>query len=269
MKIAVLMWYDGNVSEYGDIYLEINKAYCNKHNYDIIKSNRRTYKDRTPTWERFPLLLSYIEKYDYVVWIDADAFFYQSAPPLEDIINRYEKDILLSMDVDGHLVPDAINAGVFILKNTEQVVSILTKWANDDRLMHRFMNEVRAEDGWWDQDQAMIRGSLRYNIDGMQEITKVLDYMELQHFHIYEYPILKRHNILPYVFHAAGRGPIPRYYIAKSYLQEIRGNPLSPFSFDNLRDEPILNLRQRHHLPKDQDQAQDQAQDQELAQDQE
>lgn len=53
------------------------------------------------------------------------------------------------------------------------------------------MNEVRAEDGWWDQDQAMIRGSLRYNIDGMQEITKVLDYMELQHFHIYEYPILK------------------------------------------------------------------------------
>tara|TARA_Y100001973_G_C5122336_1_gene293411 strand:- start:95 stop:850 length:756 start_codon:yes stop_codon:yes gene_type:complete len=242
MKIGVFMWYDGNVAQYGDICWAINQLYCEKHGYTLTKSNKRTYKDRPPTWERFPLLLNHIENFDYVMWIDADAFFYNCAPPLEDLINHYEKDILLSMDVEAHLTPENINAGVFILKNTKQVINILSRWVNDKELADRFMSETGPEIGWWLEDQAMIRGSLRYNIDGMQEITEVLPYMELQHFNLYEYPILKKHNILPYVFHSAGKGSVTRYHIAKSYLQEIRGNPLSPFSYDNLRDKPLHRL---------------------------
>ena len=259
MKIAVLMWYNQHVAHYGDICLEINRLYCQKHGYELIRSSKRTYKDRPPTWERFPLLLKHIENYDYVVWIDADAFFYNSAPPLEEIINHYEKDILLSADVDTYLVPNSVNAGVFVLKNTKKVISLLNKWAFDEELANRFLNEKAPETQHWIEDQAMIRGCLKYNVDDMQSITKVLPYMELQHFNLHEFPILKRHNILPYVFHTAGKIPSFRYYISKSYLQEIQGNPLSPFVVDNFQDRPILDLRLHQR-----DQAQAQAQDQVL-----
>ena len=264
MKIAVLTWYDNNISEYGNIYLEINKLYCAQHDYDLIKTNRRFYKDKPATWERFPHLLNFIEKYDYVVWIDADAFFYYSAPPLEEIINRYQKDILLSADADTYLVPDSVNAGVFVLKNTKKVISLLNKWAFDEELANRFLNEKAPETQYWIEDQAMIRGCLKYNVDDMQSITKVLPYMELQHFNLCEFPILKRHNILPYVFHAAGRGSSFRYYISKTYLQEILKNPFSPFVCDKLEDKPILDLHHRQYPRRsdlDQDLAQAQAQE--------
>ena len=241
MKIAVLMWYDQHVAHYGDICLEINRLYCQKHGYELIRSNKRTYNDRHPTWERFPLLLKHIENYDYVVWIDADAFFYNSAPPLEEIINHYKKDILLSADADTYLTPDSVNAGFFILKNTKQVISILNKWAYDGELAKRFKDEKTGIQNWV-EDQAMIRGFLRYNIDGIRDLAKVLPYMELQHFQLNEYLTLKKHGILPYVFHAAGKIPSLRYYISKSYLQEIQGNPLSPFVVDNFQDQPILDL---------------------------
>jgi hypothetical protein len=139
------------------------------------------------------------------VWIDADAFFYNSAPPLEDIINHYEKDILLSADPDRYLKSDSVNAGFFILKNTKQVINILTKWAGDMELAQRFQQELGVELEHWQEDQAMIRGFIRYNIDDIRDFAKVLPYMELQHFQLHEYAILKRNGILPYVFHAAGR----------------------------------------------------------------
>lgn len=243
MKIAICMWYDGYASEYGDICREINRLYCEKHGYILIKSSRRVYKNRPSTWERFPLLLGHIENYDYVVWIDADAFFYNCAPPLEEIINHYKKDILLSADVDRYLKSDSVNAGFFILKNTKQVINILTKWAKDTELAQRFKGEVGVELEHWEEDQAMIRGFLRYNIDGIRDLAKVLPYMELQHFQLCEYAILKKHGILPYVFHAAGRTPHFRYHVSKSYLQEIIGNPLSPFVVDNFQDRPPLSLR--------------------------
>ena len=252
MKIAVCMWYDAHAAEYGDICREINRIYCEKHGYILIKSSRRAYKNRPATWERFPLLLKYIENYDYMVWIDADAFFYNSAPPLEDIINHYEKDILLSADVDKYLKSDSVNAGFFILKNTKKVINILTRWAKDVELAKIFQKEVGAELEYWAEDQAMIRGSLRYNIDGIRDFTKVLPYLELQHYQLSEYAILKRHGILPYVFHAAGRSPNFRYHVSKSYLQEIIGNPLNPFIVDNFQDRPSLNLR-LEKLDQDQD----------------
>ncbi len=99
MNIGVLMWYNDNIKKYADNFYKINQIYCEKHNYTLIKSSTRTYKDRNPHWERFPLLLKHIKDYDYVMWIDADAHFYVDALPLEILINKYNKDIILSEDI--------------------------------------------------------------------------------------------------------------------------------------------------------------------------
>lgn len=44
MKVALIMFYDENIKEYGDINFKINKMYCNKYNIDIIVSNEKNIK---------------------------------------------------------------------------------------------------------------------------------------------------------------------------------------------------------------------------------
>ena len=259
MKIAVLMWYDRGIEEYANNFFEINKLYCTKNNYALIKSNRRTYQDRRQTWERFPLLLRHIEEYDYVVWIDADAFFYYSAPPLEEIINLYKKDILLSQDHETFITPDTINAGVFILKNTPPVIKLLKEWVHNDELKLKFQAEGRSlgfggTNDNWIEDQSIIRGCLRNNIHDMKDITAVIPYMKLQHFHQAEIEILKENGIMPLIYHAAGKSPSYRYYISKVYLDKLRGLPSVGDLFLSLDRHQSHHPRHPRHHQRDQDQ---------------
>ena len=80
MKFCILMWYDEKISSYGNINYEINKKYCDKNNIELIMCNKRRHSNRHPAWERIPLILEYINDYDYIMWIDADAHFYIDDP---------------------------------------------------------------------------------------------------------------------------------------------------------------------------------------------
>ena len=73
-KICVVMWFDDNIKSYAEINYIINKKYCDKYGYDIIKSSERR-TNLEATWERVPLMIEHLHNYEYVIWIDADAFF--------------------------------------------------------------------------------------------------------------------------------------------------------------------------------------------------
>ena len=66
-KIAICMWYDDAIKEYGDIAKKKNQKYCDINGYDLIFSNKKNLMDRHPAWERLPLLLETLKtnKYDY------------------------------------------------------------------------------------------------------------------------------------------------------------------------------------------------------------
>ena len=117
------MWYDGKFKSYGDNCYKINKVYCDKYGYDLIKSSDRFYKTRSCHWERYPFILKHINNYDYIVWIDSDAFFYNISPPITDLINKYKKEIIFGED-EIKFNPPAINTGVAVFKNTGEVISI-------------------------------------------------------------------------------------------------------------------------------------------------
>ena len=98
-KILIAMWYDDGVKSFGDLSYEINKKYCDKHGYDIIKCDKRFFSDRHAAWERLPFILKHIKQYDYVVWIDADAHFYITAPPITKLLSLYSnKNFIFSQD---------------------------------------------------------------------------------------------------------------------------------------------------------------------------
>jgi hypothetical protein len=224
-NIAVLMWYDDHVKNYGDNCYKINKVYCQKHGYDLIKSSDRFYKDRNPHWERFPLILDHINSYDYVVWIDADAFFYNISPPIKNLINKYKKDILFSED--GHTMnPPHVNSGVLILKNTDRVINIVKKWAFSEDLKDKYCGR-KLMDGYlcpktnWVEDQGIVRGFVRDNVDNINNISQLVPYLELQHYYSAEKKSLEKVKNKPYIFHLAGRHE-DRFIESKKYLDLLR-----------------------------------------------
>tara|TARA_R110000851_G_scaffold170578_1_gene316904 strand:+ start:286 stop:981 length:696 start_codon:yes stop_codon:yes gene_type:complete len=225
MKIAVLMWYDGGFESYGDNCYKINKVYCDKYGYDLIKSSEKFYKTRSGHWERYPFILKHIKDYDYIVWVDADAFFYNTSPPITDLIKKHKKEIIFGKD-DCEINPPAINTGVAIFKNTERVVNILKKWAYSNELKDKYCGFV-ITDGYlcpklnWIEDQALVRGFYQDDVDNVNSISEIVPYLELQHYNTEEREILCKLKSLPYIFHLAGRHEM-RYTESKTYLDLLR-----------------------------------------------
>ena len=226
MKVAILMWYDDHIKHYADNFYKINKLYCDKNGYDIFKSSYRVYRDRhynaiparEPHYERFPLILKYIKNYDYVVWIDADAYFYINAPPLEDLINEYpDKEILFSAD-SCRMGSPSINTGVFILKNTQQVINIVNRWSYCEKTKSKY---YRVKKPNWIADQGMVRGCYAGNVDSLRDISVILPYLKLQHYHKSEMDVLEKTKAtLPYIRHLAGRNDI-RFKESTRYLGKL------------------------------------------------
>ena len=211
------MWYDDKIKSYGDNFYEINKLYTEKYGYTLIKSSERTYTDRKPHWERFPLMLKYIESYDYIIWIDADAHFYRDAPPIENLIKKYNKDIILSADRDTFNPKPRINSGVIIMKNTQKNIEILNKWAYSKEL--KKSSDILYNGKW--QDQGVIRLYVKNNIDNINNISAVSPYLELQHFYTNE---LSTNRYNPFIHHYAGTSTSIRSRASAKYLSESQAD---------------------------------------------
>ena len=201
MKVCILMWYDNKISNYADINFEINKKYCEKYNIPIFKCNQRRVPQRHPAWEKIPLILEYINNYDYVIWIDSDAHFYIDSSNIIDIINENKNyDIIFSADPGV-----AINTGIYIVKNTNYTIEFLNKWHYDEELYKN--NTVPY---WW--DNGVILDMLKVNCLDIKNHCKIIDYGILQHFH-------KNENFTnkPLILHLAGRPAGERYITSLDY----------------------------------------------------
>tara|TARA_B110000977_G_scaffold50728_1_gene68907 strand:+ start:307 stop:942 length:636 start_codon:yes stop_codon:yes gene_type:complete len=205
MKIGVVMFYDDNVKMYGDINYKINKKYCEKYNLTLIVSNKKKYTNRQPSWEKLPLLLDNISNFDYIIWIDADAFFYYDANNITNIINdNLSANFIFSKDIGNN----RINCGFFIIKNTDYSIKFLKKWAYDELLYKKFKDHP-----WW--EQAALVNLWHNNILNIKENSIRINYGILQHFR-------KNDKLIgTYVYHLAGTSKKIRYKTSQDYLNKL------------------------------------------------
>ena len=205
MKFCILMWYDENIASYGDINYEINKKYCDKNNIELIRCNERRYSNRHPAWERIPLILKYINDYDYVIWIDADAFFYNDANNIVDIINdNINYNFIFSNDYGNN----NINTGVYIVKNSQYSIDFLTRWLYDEDL---YKNNKHPY--WW--DQGVLIEMFNQNILDIKNNCIIVDYGVLQHF--FEGETFPNKS---FIFHLAGRSREIRINHSLNYIKK-------------------------------------------------
>lgn len=235
LKICCFMWYDAKMEKYGDLNYIINEQYCSKYGYDIIKSSERVYKNRLPHWERLPLILKHMDKYDYIMWIDADAHFYIDSPPITNVINAHpDKTFILSADVDEppYSHKCAVNSGFFIAKCSPLSKKIFTDWAYSDELYkNRYGFKVCGQTGVF-QDQGVLRLMLDKNINGMMDNSVIIDYGTLQFFPgiipqqfpnalLEIFPEDYNLNRKPFVCHWSKYNGDERFKKASAYLNKI------------------------------------------------
>jgi len=148
-NIAICTWYDDAIAHYADIARDINIAWKNKVNdyytsisnnnpeqtkyiFDVLTDNTEPTDEwkekRKPHWNRIPMLSNHLNmknddgtnKYDYVMWIDADACFRYNnnyTDLFESIVTRYSgKDLIFSQDEDDYMIHrTVIFTSLFIL----------------------------------------------------------------------------------------------------------------------------------------------------------
>lgn len=221
-RTAICMWYDEGAQSYGDINFEINKAYCARYGYDLIRSSRRR-TDRVVQWECVSIILTYLSVYEELVWVDADAFF-RFDRPIESMLRQHaDKDFIFSADMDvshcfhgtlwcapqcarADAILTNINAGVFVVRATTFARRLLEYWLYDEQLERD--NPVPI----W-PEQATLRLLYLRNWNDVRRRSVVMPYGKLQTFNIDddEAPLL----------HFAGKDKETRVRESTKYLREL------------------------------------------------
>lgn len=108
-----------------DIHNKNVLDYSNKHNYKyIFLKNYKNDLELPVYWWKIQSVLDIlnnnIEEYDYVLWLDSDAFFVDDEIPLESLIDKYPNySIYIGKDCYSLLFTNAYCSGVFIIKNNK------------------------------------------------------------------------------------------------------------------------------------------------------
>ena len=226
LKIGVFMWYDEKIKQYAEINYKINQIYCNIHGYTLIKSDEKLYDTRKPHWERIPLLLKNFDDFDYLVWIDADAYFYIDSPPITNIINEYpDKIFFFSGDTDikqNQELACEINSGVFIVKKCDESKIILEKWMDEELFKSPKLSQMTFGNNVWN-DQAVLRLMYSENILEIKNNSIIIKYGILQHFNKLHKLISQEFGLknTPFIFHMAGLPTDRRIELSNEYYADI------------------------------------------------
>lgn len=131
IKVVQYHWGEHNASYLID--REINEAYCRGHGYEHVVKTHAPRPDRSPHWEKIPVMRQELYDCDYLLYLDADAFFYSHELTIEEeLIPLLEnREMMMAADYACEGMrhqPDKPNTGSILLRNSEKAVKMLQIW---------------------------------------------------------------------------------------------------------------------------------------------
>ena len=165
MKICVFMYFTPDYT-IGYRTEKINKQYCEKHGYDfkVLHNIHPSTRNLHAAWSKLPHMCDVMDDcdYDYVVWIDGDAFFCNHDKKIEDWITP--KDITVGIDPGDYVEGQdfRVNTGFMIVKKTEWFQAYV-KLMYSSRIFTQFHRDVRSQ---WEQ------GAMRASMVNLRGVTE-------------------------------------------------------------------------------------------------
>jgi len=144
-KIAFVYFYTPNIHEYCQHSIHNISTYCNKYNYAFIAYDTVFNEEVSMCWNKIAAILQNLHKYDFLVWIDADAIINNMDITIESILQMDPtKELYLCKDISVDY--ECINSGVMIMKNTEWTEHLFRKvWNSSIPHGHNDQNVIFLE----------------------------------------------------------------------------------------------------------------------------
>jgi len=129
-KGVILMYCTQNLlDKWGRYVVDINKQYAEKHGYDFEVIGVPYDEKVTHAWQKIPAMLDLIRRnYDFVMYIDSDAIFYDQSVKIESLLEKYKGDIIVCSDEKNSDGKYKVNGGAVIARSTINAQIILRKW---------------------------------------------------------------------------------------------------------------------------------------------
>lgn len=157
-NICILVLNSPNIPDYAHASAMINNLYAVKHNYDFIVERCPLREDLDKdymwdgneeylfVWSKPSIIKKYLVNYDYIFFMDSDSIFVNHNIKIESIIEKYFFDDTCLLFGSNCVTKtfcynkNVLNAGVFIVKNTDKTFKILNKWieAPNTELCHEW-----------------------------------------------------------------------------------------------------------------------------------
>lgn len=133
-RILILSSYDSNYADIGlgQASCEKNKEYADLYGY-AFKCDHEKLKSHY-FFHKFIIIKELLQNYDYIFWIDADAFLVNHSKKIQDFIPKNDSTVFI-VSKDSYY----LNTGVFIIKNDIKSFQILDQIINvGPQLNHPF-----------------------------------------------------------------------------------------------------------------------------------
>jgi hypothetical protein len=113
----------------------INEDYCSKHNYEwrVLDLDPAFPEERPRPWLRVWYALANLADYDYIMFLDGDAFFVSPSSIEEKLLPYFNGEVSFLFAPDqklpNHVFHQTLpNAGVFLIKNCPEALGIVNAW---------------------------------------------------------------------------------------------------------------------------------------------
>jgi hypothetical protein len=205
-----IRWDNYGKCDYGDFASLNHHEYANKHGYSYIKKivNNDDYQNWHPTWIKIDVIKTYLQIFDYVVWIDADAVFYNQDIKIEELIEGNIDLVIPKLEMDrvsGNVWTNT-TTGFMIWKKSEWSFNILNKlWDEPNQYRFEFFHEQSRLDDLI-HEQLLLPGGeniLDKNNNDI-ECPIILDNVKILPYSYHRY---WEDGEIKYVYHAGGDTP--------------------------------------------------------------
>ncbi len=115
------------------------ERYAIRHGYDLVcVANEQHAEGRPPAWTKLVLVDELLERYETVVWVDADAVFVDFDDDIIGHLDRRHAVHLVWHEFDDVVIP---NSGVFVAQRSASTTRLLRRvWSRVEFTHHR----------WWE-----------------------------------------------------------------------------------------------------------------------
>lgn len=155
IKVVQYMWGDENRS-YSHVR-RINERYCGKHGYEYSCTVRPPSDERSCHWEKVLVIREELVDCDFLLFLDADAWFYGQEFRIETILLPLlgDRSLLMASDCGCENLkwkPLLPNTGVILARNNGETKKMLDEWydaGNREEFARLRTNRLHEQEVFW------------------------------------------------------------------------------------------------------------------------